>query len=208
MKQSKFLQQVYVSLTNSLNSPELLILLQEYGYDEKKLRDGLKRYEEMEQLNRQQQLALHAAKSASQALQEARKQFISLFQVHLETARLAYKREAGYTDTLSLTQGRSKAIADLLAQARTFYAHIPVALMARYHVPQKELTEAGRLATRVMELLALQRKTQAQVQTLTQTRKAAMAELKTWMRTFLTIAKLALREHPQQLEALDIVVAS
>ena len=208
MKQNNFLKQVYIALTNTLNSPELLVAFQEFGYNEKKLRDGLKRHTHIGQLIQQQQLAQHELKTATRALQEARQKLISLFQIHLDTARLAYKREAGYTDTLSLTRRRSRATADLCTQAKTFYANIPVELMEKYHVPQKELNDASKLATQVMELVALQRKAQAHVQDLTQTRKAALADLKTWMQTFLTIAKLALREQPQQLEALDIVVTS
>ncbi|MEM6845532.1 MAG: hypothetical protein AAF632_25180 [Bacteroidota bacterium] len=208
MKQNNFLNQVYVALTNALNSSELLALLQQYGYNDKKLRDGLKLYERVEQLNQQQQLTTHAAKTASQTLQDTRQRLIEIFQIHLETARLAYKREAGYEDVLSLTQARSKTTPDLLAQAKRFYANIPVALMEKYHVPQKELNEVAKLVEQVKELVALQRKTQAGMQSLTQTRQTAMFELKDWMKTFFTIAKIALRDHPQQLEALDIVVSS
>ncbi|MGD1891081.1 MAG: hypothetical protein ACFB15_10870 [Cyclobacteriaceae bacterium] len=208
MKQNSFIKQVYVALTNALNSPEILALLQAFGYDEKKLQAGLKQYDNLEQLKQQQYLADLEAKTASQTLQTARQQLITVFQMHLDTARLAYKREADYTDTLSLVQSRSKTVPDLLAQVKKFYANIPVALMEKYHVPQKELNETNKLIQQVMELEALQRRTQAQVQDLTQMRKAAMAELKDWMKTFYTVAKLALREHPQQLEALDIIVPS
>lgn len=208
MKQNNFLQQVYIALTNALNSPEILALLQEFGYDDKKVRDGLKRYDKVVQLNQQQQLVTLEARTASRALQESRQQLTTIFQSHLDIARLAYKREAGYTDTLSLTQARGKTTPDLLAQTKRFYANIPVALMEKYHVPQKELTEANKLSQQVMDLVALQRRTQGQMQEFTQVRKAAVAELKDWMNTFFTIAKIALREHPQQLEALDIVVPS
>ncbi|MEQ9441213.1 MAG: hypothetical protein RIG62_19375 [Cyclobacteriaceae bacterium] len=208
MKQNKFLKQVYVALNNALNNPELQTILQEYGYNEKKLRDGLKRYEGIEQLTQQQQMAWYQAKSTSQILKDTRQQLTVLFQMHLDTARLAYKREAAYTDTLGLTRARNKATLDLLDQARMFYTHIPVAMMEKYHAPQKELNEAGKLVNRVFELVALQRQAQAQVQTLTQTRNAAIHDLKIWMRSFLTIAKIACHEHPQQLEALDVVVTS
>ncbi|WKN43911.1 hypothetical protein [Tunicatimonas pelagia] len=208
MKQNDFLKQVYVALTNAASSPELLSLLKEYGYNDKKLREGLKLYNDVEQLNQQQQLANQEAKTTVQSLQATRQQLIDTFQTHLDTARLAYKREADYTDTLSLTQARQKTVPDLLAQTQQFYANIPVALMEKYHVSQQELTDSASLVQQVKDLVALQRKAQAQVQTLTQTRQAAMAELKDWMKIFFTIAKVALREHPQQLEALDIVVPS
>ena len=208
MKQSSFLNQVYIALTNALNTPSILALLEVYGYNAKKIREGLKQYEKIEQLKQQQEDATLEARMASQTLQSARQQLITLFQMHLETARMAYKREADYTDTLLLVQPRSKTTPELLAQTKRFYNNIPIALMEKYHAPQKELNEAAKLVAQVKELVALQRKTQAQVQTLTQIRKAALADLKDWMRTFYTIAKLALREHPQQLEALDIVVPS
>ena len=97
---------------------------------------------------------------------------------------------------------------DILAQAETFYTQIPVPMMEKYHVPRKELNEATKMVTKVRELQALQRHTQAQVQSLTQQRLQAIESLQTWMRRFMTVAKVALEEQPQQLEALNQTVVA
>ena len=81
-------------------------------------------------------------------------------------------------------------------------------MMEKYGVPRKELNEVAKLATKVLNLQAMQRDTQSQVQTLTQLRQQALKNLQTWMRRFLTVAKVALEEQPQQMEALGKTVAS
>ncbi len=129
--------------------------------------------------------------------QSSREQLVALFQMHREVARVAYKREAAYTDHLKLTGARETTIVDLIVQAETFYANVPVPMMEKYHVPRKELNEVVKLITKVQELQAMQRDTQSQVQSLTQLRLRAINALQTWMRRFMTVAKVALEEQPQ-----------
>ncbi len=208
MKQNLFLQQTYVAIANTLSSPELLTVLQTYSYDEKKMREGLKRYERVKQLTQQRKQAIQVSKSVSETLQEAKERLIVLFQLHLETARLAYKRETSHTDHLDLTRARQRATLELLAQAEEFYANIPAEMMEKYHAPKKELAEAAKLIHRVMELVAMQRQTQGQVQTLTKVRTEALEDLQIWMRKFMTIAEAALDDNPQQMEALNKTVSA
>lgn len=208
MKQNLLLKQAYIAIINTLSAPALLAILSQYSYDEKKMRDGLKRYENIKQLTQQRKQATQIARSVSRTLQEAKDRLNGLFQLHLDTARLAYKREAAYIDDLKLTRGRKNAILDLLTHAEEFYANIPTEMMEKYHAPKKELTEAARLVDKVMELAAMQRQAQGQVQALTKARTAALEDLQVWLRKFMTIAEAALDENPQQLEAFNKVVPS
>ena len=207
-KQNLQLEEAYVAITNALKTPKLLATLSRYSYDEAKLHEGLTRHTTVKQLTQQRQQATQTALETSQLLQKSKAQLIKLFQMHRDTARLAYKREHGYTDYLKLTQRRKVATVDMLAQAETFYNSIPVPMMEKYRISHKELNETAQLVGRVRELQAMQRQMQGQVQTLTQARLQALEELQMWMRRFMTVASIALEEQPQQLEILNQTVPS
>ena len=206
--QNTLLNEAFITISNALNNPQLQEALSHYGYTAPRLRTGLEHHAAAKQLTQQRQRAIQTAKETAELYQRSREQLVDLFQTHREVARVAYKREAAYTDHLKLTGARETALVDLLVQAENFYANVPVPMMEKYHVPRKELNEVAKLVTKVQELQAMQRDTQSQVQSLTQLRLRAIKALRTWMRRFMTVAKVALEEQPQQLEALGQTVAS
>ncbi len=205
-KQNVLLDKAFVAISNAIHDSQLQAALADYGYDAARLQGGLTRHTTVQQLTRQRGQATQTARETAALYQQAKEQLTELFQMHRELARIAYRREAQYTDHLKLTGPRQTNLPDLLAQAETFYAQVPVALMERYRVPRKELNEVAKLVTKVRELQAMQRRTQGQVQSLTQTRLRALKDLQTWIRRFMTVARVALEEQPQQLEALSQTV--
>lgn len=206
--QNALMGRAFVAIRNAMNNPRLQVPLQRYGYDDARLQEGLARHTAVKQLTQQRKQATQTERETAALYQSSKEQLVELFQMHREIARIAYKREAQYTDHLKLTGARQTVIVDLLAQAEDFYANVPVPMMEKYRVPRKELNEVARLVTKVAELQALQRDTQSQVQSLTQTRLQALEALQAWMRRFMTVAKVALEEQPQQLEALNQTVTA
>lgn len=204
--QDKFLQRTLIALTNALNTPELLAALERFTYDAAAIQEALAIYERIEDLTQQRERALEAQYQTTQLLNQAKEELLYLFKVHTDTARLAYRREAQYQDTLNLSAAAPRETAACLRHIKRFYAHVPAAMMAKYHVPQKELAQSAKLRQRVQEVLALQKKTMSQPQQLTQARQQALTELQTWMRRFDKTAQLAFDDQPQQLEALGKVV--
>ena len=204
--QNALLSEAYVAIHNGMNNPQLQEALSRYGYDATRLQAGFAQYTTVQQLTQQREQATQTDREAAALYQSSKEQLVALFQMHREIARIAYKREAQYTDHLKLTGARQTVIVDLLAQAETFYTNVPVPMMEHYRVPRKELNEVAKLVAKVRELRAMQRDTQSQVQHLTQMRQRALEDLQTWMRHFTTVAKVALDAQPQQLEALHQTV--
>ena len=100
-RQDVFLQRTYIALTNLINSPELLAVVAEYSYTEKKIREALKLHSTVEQLTVERERAQETQYQATQRLTEAKEKLMSTFRMHQETARLAYQRDAKqYQDTL------------------------------------------------------------------------------------------------------------
>lgn len=205
-KQDQFLQRTRLALTNALTTPELLTALAQYTYDAEKIREGLALYDRVEDLTRQRERAQEAQYQATQLLNAAKDELLYIFRIHTDTARLAYRREAKYQDTLGVASAPPRETAACLAHIKRFYAHVPAPMMTKYHVPQKELTQATQLAARVEELLALQKKSMSQSQQISDVRQRTLKELQTWMRRFDKITLIAFDEQPQQREALGKTV--
>lgn len=205
-KQNQFLQRTYVALTNALNTPELLSKLSQYSYDAQKISEGLSLYDRIKNLTRQREQAKEAQYQATQLLNATKDELLYIFKVHTDTARLAYQREPQYQDTLEIARAAPRDTAACLQHIQCFYAHVPAPMMAKYHVPPKELTQATQLVARVQELLALQKKSMSQPQQLSEARTHLLDELQTWMRRFEKISQVAFDDQPQQREALGQVV--
>lgn len=203
--QDKFLQRVFIALTNALNTPELLAALARFTYDAKALKQALALHERIEALTRQREQAQETQYQTTQLLTQAKEDLLYLFRIHADTARLAYQREATlYRDTLGITGALPRGTAACLRHIKRFYANVPAPMLTKYHVDQKELTQAAQLVQRVQELLALQKKAMSQPQQLTDARQQALTELETWMRRFTKAAQLAFDEQPQKLETLGM----
>ena len=125
------------------NTPELLATLERFTYDAKAIQEALAIYERIEKLTRQREQALEVQYQTTQLLQQAKEELLYLFRIHADTARLAYRREAQYQDTLNLSAAAPRETAACLRHIKRFYAHVPVAMMTKYHVPQKELAQAA-----------------------------------------------------------------
>lgn len=205
-KQDQFLQRARLALTNALTIPELLAALEQYTYDAKKIREGLSLYDRIIDLTRQRERAQEAQYQATQGLNQAKEELLYIFRIHADTARLAYRREAQYHDTLNLAGAAPRETAACLAHIARFYAHVPTAMMTKYHVSQKELTQTTQLVARVQELLALQKKAMSQPQQISDLRQRTLTELQAWMRRFDKIARIAFDDQPQRREALGQVV--
>ena len=203
--QNQFLNQTFFTLSNVLSTPQLLSLLAAHGYDEKAIKRGLMLHAQVETTTETRDAAQGVVRSTNRSLQQAKEASLVLFGSHLVLARTAFKRE-GYPDDMKITGRRAGATEEWLSQAKKFYLHVPADLMAKYNVSKKELMEAQKMVAKVMELLALQQKTRSQAQQLTQERLKSYEELHAWMKKFMRIARAVLTDHPQQLEALGLVV--
>ncbi|MEK6476720.1 hypothetical protein WJR50_04260 [Catalinimonas sp. 4WD22] len=205
-KLNLFMKDAYVVLHNVLSTPSLLSSMAKFGYNEKRVKESMERLQLIKQIALLRNEAISLSKSTTRNLQIAKETLISLFQIHIETARLGFKREAEYEDHLNICNRRKSGTIDWLEQAETFYASVPTPMMEKYNVTAEELAQARQLVSQVMDLLAAQSKAKSRVQELTKQRNQQTEILDKWMRDFMKVASVALGESPQQLEALNKVV--
>ena len=91
----------------------------------------------------------------------------------------------------------------------SLFAKVVLALNGLLFVPGGiYFFDLGILDLGVMQLLAAQALAKARAQDLTQQKQQQMEKMELWMRQFYKVAKVALSDAPQQMEALGIVVPS
>ncbi|MDF9796096.1 hypothetical protein OKW21_001359 [Catalinimonas alkaloidigena] len=106
--QQKFIKQLFVALYNVLSNPELVSLFSKFNYNEKRLREGMSDLDTLKSLTQLRDKAAEEARAATARLNQAKTTLLALFNIHLETARLAYKREAEQVDHLKICGRRKK----------------------------------------------------------------------------------------------------
>ncbi len=160
------------------------------------------------QIRSQYQQLKAEVKEANRLFQEAYDQADALYGEHRTLARLACKNQPMLWDTLNLSGSRKLPWANWLAQVQQFYTNaLPHAdTLAKYTMSRAALIEAQRLVEHVASLDILRQQTKSQLQVLSAQKQAALKELEQWLRRFYRVAKVALKDEPQYLEALGLVV--
>jgi len=125
-------------------------------------------------------------------------------------ARVALQDQPDAARKLRL-DGHSGRRATWLAQARQFYANAladPALLsgLAAFGVTQASLEDGAREVEAMAARYAARQQRKGDAQDTTRTRDEALAALARWMHNFAAIARMALKDRPQQLEKLGLAL--
>jgi len=135
--------------------------------------------------------------------------FRQQYREHRTVAKTLYRNDPARLDHLQLNQGIPKRINDILDQAEDFYQELGEGKeMAKLGIKTDELTQAKAMVDTLTSLREQRLQHKGAAEAATQKRNAAMAELQTWQQEFSRVAKMALKDEPQLLEILGIVVVS
>jgi hypothetical protein len=129
------------------------------------------------------------------------------FRKHVDTVRLAFRKDAATLAKFRIDRISAKKDTWQL-QASYFYskAILHAEVLANYQLPQEALAQnqASVEALTAIRNRRLQKKGEAEEAT--QKRNEVTKPLHEWMKEFRTIARIALKDSPQLMEALGIVV--
>lgn len=208
MNQLKLLQDVALVITNVKEDKDILRQLSKLSYDLKSIESAEKLYHQFRELIMQQEDAHLAAKEMTRTLQDTRQLIQQKYQKHLSLTRLIFAEDKKAFEELGLKGKRMQRMDKWLKQCQRFYYHAGayVALFEKYNIPSSEIEEMQTLLEQVHQIYAKQKAAQSQAQVLTQKKMEVGAALEKWYRKFIKVARIALEEQPQQLEALGVVV--
>lgn len=208
-----FLRTAQVAINNTLSTPEILAIVSEFGYTEAELTKGQKLYDAALAAQQAQQKEYSEQKSSTDQAETLRNQLHEEYMVHLKLARIALDKQPALGQQLALNGRRKQTFAGWLMQVEQFYTNslnTPGVLEA---LDRFKLTPEKLAATqaKLPELIAAKdqnEKEKSEAQRATQLRDEAIDALDEWLSDYIAVARIALAQDPQRLEALGIVAPS
>lgn len=208
----KLLTHAQVAITNTLTDPILQGALTTFGYDAERLQEGNQLRENLRTLYQQQSGAYGDLFAAKDELAATQKHAHATYMDYVIVARIAFRRDRGTLQKLALTGSRKQSRAGWLAQAQQFYSNAlanPTILekLAKYGITVAVLEAGKSQVDEVASHNVDQKQYKGDAQGATKLRADAMAALEEWMRDFLRVARVALRDRPQFLPKLGLAMA-
>ena len=198
------------AIENALNHPEIQQKLKGVSYDRKELLQGkaLNEAVRMSQTIKRDQYGSQA--SSTDFLLDNLKETKEVYRDHITLARLAFKGNRGMNTVLELSGGRQRSTDAWLAQAANFYEKSDeiAGPMAKYGVTPEGLQQAKAMVEAITTARQQQQLRRGDAQNATQQRDAARRAMNKWMVDFRAAARVALKDNPQLLEALGMLVRS
>ncbi|KAB8140023.1 hypothetical protein F8S13_25430 [Chloroflexia bacterium SDU3-3] len=202
------LERARILITNSQANPTISALLAQNGYDAAAMSIGQALYDKAYELTRIQQREVSEQRSASTAIETAWEQAKSSYMPILELARVALKH-SNTVASLDLYGRRKGALLAWIEQAKRFYENVvqqpdDMAKLAKLNITPERIAAALADVNALAAAHNAHLQEQSDNQKATELRDAAIDELDDWVEDFVQVAKVALRDDRQLLEALGI----
>jgi len=202
-----------VRVDNTLNDPEILSRVSEFGYNADRMTEGKALQVKAAQLHQKQMTEYGEQYQASSAVKAKWEEAEKPYMVYLETARVPFKREPAIMVKLGLAGDRKTSFSGWLTQARQFYTNAlndseVLAKLGQFGITEAKLQAGQQLLDELEAANTDQEKEKGEAQQATADRDVALDEMDDWVSDYTAIARIALADKPQLLEKLGIVVRS
>ena len=202
-----------LTIDNSMDTPYIAESLARFGYDQPKLKEGESLLNAAETLVSRHKKEYGDQYAATDTMHKSHGEAHALYMQHVKLARIALKNEPGLSESLQLQGERRKTISEWINQASIFYenalssAEIKAAL-SRFGIDEAALERGKALVNQVGKAQAIQRKEMGEAQSATLAKDQAMEALDEWVGELRAVARIAITDKPQHLEALGIMIPS
>jgi len=206
---SDFFANAALILNNAQAHPEIATALDAFGYDAAAIQHGQELFTTARALHDTQIKEYGEQHATTQIFTEAVRQADKSYTAHRRLATLAFKGNAQRQTDLKLSERKPRAFNPWYEQARHFYTALLAdaaaqSQLARYRVTAEALQAGQSQVEQTLALNNLQQQEKGEAQNATQHRDAAIEALDDWLSDFKEIAKIALADSPQLLEALNL----
>lgn len=208
---SDYLENSELMLKNARKDPVINPLLAKYKVGPEKYEQGLTFCTETYTIEKLQ-VKLHGEQFRAKAkldklLAETHPQYMD----HVKFMRMAYREDPKKLKELAAAGGRVKRVSGWLMQAKTFYTNTisdeeSLAKMAGYGITKENLEAVEAKIAEVAAAYQEHKDKKGAAQDAIDRRDKALDKLEKFMSEFIGICRIALKDHPQLLEKLGIVV--
>ncbi len=204
-----YLQQVRIAIKNGKDVPEIAAALSLYGIDAIKMDEGAALLATVEELQAVQKQEYSEQYAATTAVEEAWRAADKIYTAHRKIARLALRANPDAQKALMLHEPKARTLNPWLGQAGVFYKNARrnpdvITALTTYNITDVVLADAQTAVSHLADLDADQEQEKSEAQNATRERNAALDTLDEWYSAFRTIARVALQDDSQRLEALGL----
>jgi len=208
---SKRLYQADLVLKNALQ-PKLMALLIAYSYDVARLAEGRALWHAARQALSERQMLYGRQQELSRQLDRARRVAYDEYKTLAQLVRAVLRDQPGLRTQLGLRGKTPRDVAGLLRASDTFFANAAdpavAPILAALSYTTERIAEIKSTFQTLREANEAREIARGATQQATQELHAALRALDRWMSQFRAVARVALRDKPQYLEQLGILVRS
>ena len=213
LSNEKMLQNYGVIFENLGKDLELKAELAEYGYDEAKIGEGKKLYDEARKTFDANTKETREETTASLNFQEKYQNFQKIYITHRKKAKIVFDDNPEVFLQLKLKNTPARVIAKFLEETRAFYQLLNTTETLMTPLKQLKVTEQDiekqlQLLTDVEQAYADYQKEKGESQQATKDKNNAFDALDKWVVRFFKVAKIDLEDKPQLLESLGKTIRS
>lgn len=207
------LEQYGVCFKNVKTQSTIASTMEEFGYTSEVIAIGENLYTETVAVYNQNKIEDDETTAASDVYKTTKKELEKWYKKHVQKARVAFRNDPVTKERLEIVGSKSEAYASWIIRVKKFYAEVTndeliKAKIVRLKTPEEELTAAVTLIGETETARANYLREKGESEDATKQKDAALAKLDDWMSEFYDVAKIALEDHPQLLEALGLSVKS
>lgn len=209
----ELLEQYRVAFENVTEQSEIATVMAEFGYDAETITAGKQKYDHCRSVYDLNQLEDQETNEAYALFDEKRDQLMEEYKLHRKKAKIVFRKEAGIMAKLQIDGQTPRSYLKLMESMKVFYQVLLSdeslqSAVAELNMGIDQLTATNNLIAEVEAARVEYLREEGESQDATKQKDAAFAEIDDWMHDFYAVARIALDEHPQLLEALGILVRS
>lgn len=213
LKQSEaaILDRSETALTNAKAQPEIASAMEESGYGPDEIAEG-------EAILKETQTVFTGNRTEDTEASDAYDEFDALknniekqYKVHRKKAKIVFKNDPVTLQKLDIHKPEPDAYISWVDSLETFYGAITAseeiqAQLNRLKLTAEKVQQAAALIPQMKTARTKYLKEKGESEDATKAKDAAFAKLNSWMSDFYAVARIALEDNPQLLEALGITV--
>ena len=205
----EFFAGVRLILKNVQEQPQIAAALDALGYDAAAMQVLQSLLDTAVSLSDTQIKEYGEQHAATQAFNASFEQADKAYAAHRKLAKIAFKTDAQRQTDLHLNDRKPQLFTPWYEQARHFYTALLAdtaaqTQLAKYKITLEALQAAQAEVEQTMTMKTSQEREKGEAQAATQERNVAIAALDEWVADFKVVARIALEDNPQLLEALGL----
>lgn len=202
-----------VIFTNLTTQPGINTAMAEYGYDEAKITQGKALADKARQAYNQNLREVAEITAARKTFDTQAETLFTLYAAHRKTAKVCFRRDPAVIKQLGITGRTPDAFAPRLEEAENFYRIITLTPaiatpLTQFKITEDTIAQAQKQIAQTRQARADYLREKGENQDATKQKDAAFRAIETWLSDLFAVARIALEDTPQLLEALTKVIRS